>query len=66
MRSPSASVHVVRMCSVMSIVARGRLVNMTLYVGVTAGGSSSDEVSDPLRGHVLAVDMGDRGARAHG
>ena len=44
-------------------VARGM---NPLYVGVSADGRGGDEVCHPHGGHVLAMDMGDRGARAHG
>ena len=37
-----------------------------LHVGVSAVGRGGDEVCHPHGGHVLAMDMGDRGARAHG
>ena len=47
-------------------VARGMPRNMPLYVGVPAVGRGGDEVRHPHGGHVLAMDMGDRGARAHG
>ena len=47
-------------------VARGMPGNVPLYVGVTANGRGGDEVGDPHGGHVLAVDMRDRGAGAHG
>ena len=47
-------------------VARG-LCNMPLSVsGVPPVNGGGDEVRDPHGGHVLAMDMGDRGARAHG
>ena len=47
-------------------VARGVRRNGPLYVGVPAVDGGGDEVCHSHGGHVLAMDMGDRGARAHG
>ena len=63
-RGPTPFVHVVRMCSVFSFVARGMRGNWPLYVGVDAGGG--DEVRHPHRGNVLVVDVRNRGSGAHG